>query len=107
MHGVALSTHRSKSLTDEVVADADLLIVMDPVQQRLIRERFADGDREVVILGDLDPLQIDSRVIPDPVDQSVEAFEQAYARIARCVRELARAIGGRLPPMPKEKGRIG
>lgn len=91
-HGVALSTHRSKSLTCEVVAGADLLVVMDPVQRRLIRERFADDGREILILGDLDPLRIDGRVISDPVDQPEQAFEQTYARIARCVRELARAI---------------
>lgn len=106
-HGVALSTHRSKSLTCEVVAGADLLVVMDPVQRRLIRERFTAPNREVVILGDLDPFRIDGRVIADPVDQSDEVFEQTYARIARCVRELARAIGGRLPPMGTATGRSG
>lgn len=99
-HGVGLSAHRSKALTCEVVTGADLLVVMDPVQRRLIRERFADGDREIMILGDLDPLHIDGRVISDPMDQPEEAFEQTYARIARCVRELARAIGGRLPAVP-------
>lgn len=93
-YGIALSAHRSKPLTREVVAGADLLVVMDPIQRRRIRERFAGGYRPVVILGDLDPLWIDGRAISDPVGQPEEVFERTYARIARCVWELARAIGG-------------
>lgn len=96
-YGVALSTHRAKPLTREVVAGADLLMVMDPVHRRRIRERFAGVNRAVVILGDLDPQWIDGRVIPDPAGYPEEAFERTYAQIARCVRALALVIGKRSP----------
>src|SRR6267142_4500188 len=42
----------------------------------------------VLVLGDLDPAPVETRTIRDPIDQKQDVFEQVYARIARCVREL-------------------
>jgi hypothetical protein len=46
----------------------------------------------VLVLGDLDPEPIETRVIRDPVEQPKEVFELSYSRIERCVEELARAV---------------
>jgi len=40
------------------------------------------------MLGDFDPLPVDTRTIRDPVNDDRPVFEQVYERIARCVREL-------------------
>ena len=45
-------------------------------------------------LGDLDPAPVTSRAIEDPVDQGPAVCDRAYARIERCVAELARAVAG-------------
>jgi len=45
-----------------------------------------------LVLGDLDPQPTEPRRIHDPVRQPLAVFEQTYARIERCVRELARAV---------------
>ena len=65
---------------------------MDLTQRHEICVRFGRSERDVLVLGDLDPQPIETRVIRDPVRQPLEVFEQTYARIERCVRELARAI---------------
>ena len=65
---------------------------MDAVQRRAICDRFGRAERDVLVLGDFDPQPIDSRKIRDPVKQPLKVFEETYARIERCVRELERVI---------------
>lgn len=92
-YGVDLARHRSQLLTAETVRAVDLIVVMDPAQRREICARFGRAQRNVVVLGDVDPRPIDSRTIPDPVHQPLAVFEDTYARIERCVRECEQAIG--------------
>ena len=92
-HAVNLSEHRSRLLTAELVRGADLIVVMDPSQRRLICERFGRLPSDVMLLGDFDPATVDARTIRDPVDQRREVFDEVYERISRCVREFGRAVG--------------
>lgn len=89
--GVDLSTHRSKLLVADL-ATMDLILVMDPAQRRAVCDRFGRLPRDVVVLGDLDPLWAETRTIRDPVEQPREAFEESYARIERCVAELVNTL---------------
>ena len=98
--GVDLTQHRAKLVTAERVCMADLIVVMDAIQCREIRDRFGRARRDVVLLGDFDPLSIDTRAIRDPLEQPAEVFDETYARIARCTRALGRAISrGARPPL--------
>jgi protein-tyrosine phosphatase len=92
-YDVDLSAHRSQLLSADRARAADLIVVMDPAQRREICGRFGRVPRDVVVLGDLDRQPIDGRAIRDPVKQPLAVFEEAYARIERCARELARVIG--------------
>lgn len=85
---VNLAEHRSRLLTAELVRSADLIVVMDPSQRRLLYERYGRLPTDVFILGDFDPGPVQTRTIRDPVEQGRDVFEQVYERIGRCVREL-------------------
>lgn len=91
--GVDLSEHRSRLLTADLARAADLIVVMEPAQQRFVCERFGRWPRDVIVLGDLDPAPVEARTIRDPVEEGPEVFETSYARIERCVRELASVLG--------------
>lgn len=88
VRGVDLKGHRSKLFTAAMARCAGLVIVMDPAQVRAAREAGAPPGR-ILVLGDLDPLPIDSRTIPDPVEKPLDAFAACYERIDHCVTELA------------------
>lgn len=88
--GIDLSGHRSRLLTPQAARAADLVVVMEPRQARLCAA-FGRRDR-VVVLGDLDPDAVAERAIPDPIGGDAAAFRACYARIRRCVVELARAL---------------
>ena len=91
--GIDLSTHRSRLVTSELVRAADLIVAMDPLQHRVVREHFGRAPRDIVFLGDLDPEPAASRAIEDPVEQGPEVCGRVYTRIERCVTELVRALG--------------
>lgn len=91
-YGLNLSNHRSRLVTPDLVRAADVIVVMEPIQGRLLFERFGRPTRDVLMLGDFDPARVEARTIRDPVNQSRQVFDQVYERIARCVRTLAKAV---------------
>ena len=95
--GLDLVPHRSQLIEIEHLRDVDLVIVMDEQQRhRLVDARPVIAGR-VVLLGDLDPVPIAQRAVPDPVEQPADVFRTCYDRIDRCVGALAalwRAPGG-------------
>ncbi|HMG18863.1 MAG TPA: hypothetical protein VK573_09075 [Gemmatimonadales bacterium] len=91
-HGLNLAEHRSRLLTAALVRAADLIVVMDPAQRRLVCERYGRRPTDIIVLGDFDPAPVETRTIRDPVNESREVFEQVYERIARCVRELVTVL---------------
>jgi len=88
---VDLSSHISCLIDGEALRSADLIVVMEAGQRREIVRRFGTSEN-VVVLGDLDPLPIEKRTIRDPFGQSEQVFNESYARIDRCLRELLRAL---------------
>jgi protein-tyrosine phosphatase len=87
--GVELAAHRSRLLTADIVAGADLVVVMSPRQARGVRAPIGRPAPPILVLGDIDPVSIDSREIRDPVKDSADVFREVYARIERCVKTLA------------------
>lgn len=91
-HGVDLKRHRSRSITRESVVHASLVVTMDTRQRSMIRDRFGKRARDVIVLGDLDPVSIRTRAVADPIEGVQEIFEQCYDRIDRCIEALADAL---------------
>jgi len=91
-HGIDVAGHTSQLVVADLARAADLIVVMEDLQRRSICERFGRAARDVLLLGDLDPLPVMSRAIEDPVEQDLEVCKRVYARIERCVGQLARAL---------------
>src|SRR2546430_7105602 len=89
---IDLSRHASQLVMADVVRAADLIVVMDALQRRMICERFGRSSRGVLLLRGFDPLPVASRGIEDPVEQGPEVCAQVYARIERWLEELAQAL---------------
>jgi protein-tyrosine phosphatase len=89
---VDLDSHRSRTMTTELVSGFDLIYVMSASQARSVSELFGARPESVWILGDLDPEAISKRTIRDPVEQPEEVFEAVYDRIDRCVRVIAKRL---------------
>jgi protein-tyrosine-phosphatase len=90
--GIDLTHHTSQLVLADLVRAADVVVVMDELQRRMVCERFGRWPRHVLLLGDFDPTADTSRAIEDPVEQGPVVCERVYARIERCVGELAKAL---------------
>lgn len=86
--GLDLTANRSKLLTAESVHESSLIVVMAAEQAKRIRSTFAVDAAKLLVLGDLDPLPIETRSIRDPWKGSFEVFDESYARIDRCISVL-------------------
>ena len=91
VRGIDLSSHLSTLVTPQAVGAADLVAVMSEDQARGIRSRYGHTVT-LLILGDLDPLSIQTRTITDPLGCDAQVVEQVYSRIDRCVDQLAELI---------------
>jgi protein-tyrosine-phosphatase len=89
---IDLSAHRSELIRPDAARAADIVVVMSAEQAMAMRFRFAVLRATVVVLGDLDPWPITGRTIRDPWNGGAAMFDEVYARIDRCVRELARLV---------------
>jgi len=88
--GIDLVSHRSRLVIGEIAGGTNWVFVMEPWHARAFRAQH--GWAVLGLLGDLDPEPIHTRSIPDPVDRSVEVFEECYARIDRCVGALVEVV---------------
>ncbi len=90
--GFALGSHRSRLVSTEAIAAADLIVVMEPAIRKAVCKRFGKHASSVLILGDLDPRGTDPRAIADPALRSPERLAECFARIERCTTTLVYAI---------------
>jgi protein-tyrosine phosphatase len=93
--GVDLRPHRSKLLTAELIASADLIIGMEQLHGDRLVEQFNTASAEFILLGTLDSSLFVPPYIDDPDGQSRTVFEQTYRRIDRCLATLVRALDDR------------
>ena len=85
--------HASQLVSRELVAWAELLVVMEPRQGRVLRRDFDAPPERILVLGDLDPRTSGVRQIPDPLDKDDAFFMETYERMDRCLEDLFMLIG--------------
>lgn len=90
--GVDLSAHRSSLVHAAMLADWDLLVVMNSEQERHLRVRFSVAPSRIVVFGDLDPLPIERRAIPDPWLDPERVLHGCYTRVLRCAETMAAVL---------------
>jgi len=93
--GCDLAAHPSRQLTRADLEASDVVVVMEPRQRGVIRARLGRFRGLMLVLGDLDDRNCGERAIPDPWSGRSEEVANAYDRIVRCVRVLARAAEAR------------
>lgn len=91
--GVSLAQHRATRLTDAIVARADILLVMDHLNDAIIAHRFPDGASKILPLGAYGPgARGTFSPIPDPYGTGISSVRECYRHLDRCVEGLADAL---------------
>jgi protein-tyrosine phosphatase len=80
--GINCSEHRARQLTAEILADAELVLVMESGHRREIERNFPSACGKVHLLGKWSNLEI-----PDPYKKSKEFFQETHRLIKQGINE--------------------
>lgn len=89
--GIELESHRSQVISEQLVADADLIFIFDELNRDTVSQRFPSSSGrifEVGVLGSRYPCRVD-----DPYGGEEATFANAYAQIAEAIDHLAAKLG--------------
>lgn len=90
---IDLACHAAKPITSEIVAESDLIFVMDIPQLVTLRQRFPEAGKRTFLLTCLAP---DTPLeVADPVDGDEAVFGGCFEHITRATRPLIRAFAAR------------
>jgi protein-tyrosine phosphatase len=90
--GVDISPHRARSLDQEMVRQADLILVMEPFHREIVTRALAPGeDHKVRLLAHFDDAA-DSDSIEDPYQRPLAAYRDCIGRLAQCVAGVVRDL---------------
>jgi len=89
--GIELESHRSQVISEQLVADADLIFIFDELNRNTVSQRFPSSSGrifEVGVFGSRYPCRVD-----DPYGGEEATFATAYAQIAEAIDQLAANLG--------------
>jgi protein-tyrosine phosphatase len=86
--GVDTGGHVSRLVSELSGPSADLILLVDSAHTARLRRAAPRLTAPTLVLGDLDPLPVDSRTIPDPWGQPPELFDSVFQRLDRCLAVL-------------------
>ncbi len=91
--GVSLAEHKACPLTTKMIDDADVVFVMDGINEARLLHRFPQARRKTVLLGAFAPQRQVEDEIADPYNEDENAIRQCYAVISGCVTQVSKCLG--------------
>jgi protein-tyrosine-phosphatase len=85
---IDVSGHRSSPLSDEMIKQADLILVMERRHKENILSRSPQAKDKVVLLSELGD-------IPDPIGKSIEFYRKVLGMIKEGVLRIVKELEGR------------
>jgi len=109
-HGVSLDSHRPRQLTRELIKSADLIVVMEVGQLRILRRRYPESANRIFLLALMeDPVATgyERYNIPDPFGHPRAVFDACFQRVDHALHRLINDLAGagRLVAIGSEEAR--
>jgi protein-tyrosine-phosphatase len=105
-HGLDLEGHQSRRLTSALLAQQDLVLLMNPGDRARVQALDAEGGSTIFALADFGRAQPTGEAVPDPYGGTPEEYEACLARIEEHLERVTpyiraelreRAVGARKP----------
>ena len=91
--GVDVSGYKSKRLTDELINEADLILVMEAAHKEDIAIRVPEAAPKTYLLKEfgLEKTKMDPEYlgVPDPIGRPMEVYEASFNAIKREIERIA------------------
>lgn len=86
--GIIISDHRSRRLTDEMIKESDLILVMESYQKQHILNRVLSAEKRIFLLREFDNEYSGDLNIPDPIGAQIDVYERVFKIIKNAVERL-------------------
>ncbi len=86
---IDVSGHRSSSLSDEMIGEADLILVMETTHKENILGRRPEAKDKVRLLSEFGD-------IPDPIGKSIEFYGKVFGMIKEAVLRVVKKLSEEL-----------
>ena len=91
--GISLDNHRSRNITAAIVANSDLICVMDHRNEVDVLTRFRGAARKTVLLAGVNAPSSASQEIPDPYMLGPDGVSKCYRQLVPAVDALIHSLG--------------
>jgi protein-tyrosine-phosphatase len=91
-HGLDLSSHRARLLTEQMVAEADLILTVSRSQLGRVRE--LGGGARAHLIGDYAGREGPAGEVADPFGGDLEDYREAFQALAGMTSAIAARIAG-------------
>jgi protein-tyrosine-phosphatase len=95
--GIDATNHQSRALTDEMIRQADLILVMEKMHQEEILQRVPEAKEKTFLLAEFgrpgDENKLVEPDILDPIGKSFSTYEAVFKIIAEAVERVYHYLG--------------
>ena len=95
--GISLEDHRTQSLSSDLVRQADLIFVMDGMNEAQFLSRFPQARGKLFLLGAFAPAGLPYDEISDPYKGSEQEIRDCFRSMEACVAEAVSEIRDIIP----------
>jgi len=96
-YGISLDAHRAAPVTEQLLAEADIVLVMDYLNETELLARFPSVEAKLRLLGSFAPSESDGAEIADPFSGDETSASECGARVSQCVDALIASMRGSGP----------
>ena len=97
--GIDIRTHRSRMIDDLMLADADLILVMEKVHREYVRRLLPSDANSVYLLGGFE-MQQHAQEVTDPYGGSLDTYQRCAqtltTHLERVVDHLQKEVQGKM-----------
>ena len=87
-YGVDISSHKARRITDEMIKQADLILVMEKGHKKHLINRFSDINKKVYLLKEFSKDKAGELSIFDPIGMSMEFYEKIAEELQKSIEGL-------------------
>ena len=87
-HSISLAEHKARSITAEIIDDADLILVMESHQGHELITDHPQASEKIFLLRHFARYGSRERGISDPYGRNLEAYRFCFEDIKECVESL-------------------
>ncbi len=86
--GIDASSHRSQSVTKEMIKKSDIILVMERLHEEKILELVPEAKNRLFLLKEFAKINSNNLDIADPIGKSMEFYEQTFAVIKEAIERI-------------------